>query len=304
MRSQFRHSFRSRSPVLTVVGAGVFIGLLMAGCSHAGTDSSSAASASAGSNPSESVHGTASDGRGPVFYLRQTGHEVTAADGTDARLQFYRAALKGCEGHVVKRLSPAEEQKLGTDHVQVWRDGRDRFAVRVDGYRLDNKTTISSGTAQCSFGLRTVSKLTVRLVDGGLTKTYTIDPDTGTGKVVESAHGPDAPIVAARPPDEQAMAAAGFQKLGTSTFAGQPCIEWKLPLDAGTACVWSGGLKWGYPASDVEKFPDFDGTPTMWLKSDGGGMGRATFTTQKFIVGSLPDHGKVFDSVKGIKDGS
>lgn len=243
----------------------------------------SACSQDATGNPSASdplPYGKAADGSWLSFYLDQTGITTPGTDGENTELHFYKTALAKCTLPPVKRLGAADEAKVGTTRMQYWSEGDQRQALLVESW----SARMGNAGSPCEFSLERQAKLEITYPSKGTAYSIDLAQHTGTRESIPAA-GPDARLHDS-PPNWGELKQSGVTRADRASELGKPCQIVRDQTAHITACVWSGGEAWGYGVQNVEQFPAFEGTPTLWIKS---GSGKTIVATNHFEVGKLSD---------------
>lgn len=201
-------------------------------------------------------------------------------------------------GAPITPLSPSDVAKLSLVRTRTWREPG-RTAQRVDSWRmttLDRQGPMiqEMETAMCHFtGVEEKSTLTISLDSGNA---YAINLTKGTGAVQTGSPSVEPGRLPVTTSDQAAAErrdeAVGFVKGSMIRVAGQPCRIWTYKGGASEPyqdCVWSDGQQWGYPDTN-------EGGLVLSNKLDDGSYERAV----TFVVGRLPDGGKIFDAPKNI----
>jgi hypothetical protein len=227
----------------------------------------------------------------PPIHLDQVQEQLV--DGQNAARRDYNAALDRCRatGWPVRELSDVELQKLGTLRVRMW-ISPELEVIRSEQWQLGMEE--DAPVDSCLFRLRYGGRYSY--ADGETAVSRGLGDDaTAAGEAEASGDGGILPRYALEP---AAGAPPGFQDLGSTQVAGQPCHAWRGSQVGGAIeqCIWSGGRGFGFddhspgeacsPARPIAA--SLDGIVLSQEPVDGDGCRIRTAT---FTVGEALDRG-------------
>ncbi|GHD75121.1 hypothetical protein GCM10007164_26660 [Luteimonas padinae] len=173
-------------------------------------------------------------GDAPSLYLDQVVQMLE--NGRNAQLEGYRHRVESCRnaGIATQPLPSSDEHLVGTSRWRMWRD-REHLAYRMETWHAEPPDAAGTPEALCTFTLALTG------IHGYVDAQRSILVDLETGARTEGEGNPDivlASVDASSGSDPQAGSAP-------ETVAGQSCNRWRSQR-GGTACVWSGGARWGF----------------------------------------------------------
>lgn len=236
----FRGRGTARVPLLTIGLMGVSLAMASCGEEAAGT---TATQRPDGGDTTPTIY---------VDRLVEHGDREAVQEGYQQAAALCREA-----GIPVSPLSEEDVAKIGTERWRLWH-GPDQRAYRVESWTWGYTSEARQSAADnCRFALS---------VDGqheylDAHQSFHIDLATNE-KTTDAADAGELETSPATPPTEedfvQARDVVGATGPANRTIAGQPCQEWSYSPGA-TACVWTGGLQWGFAYGPDRPFASIDG---------------------------------------------